>query len=113
MGFTAGQLRRHRVTIQTRSTAPNTVGQRIPTWGSPEERWAEVEDLSGRTFLVGMAASSRARTQVTLRLPVTLAPLTHRIVFGSRVLCPVHLERDPDGVFVRVLCEEDVGNGGG
>lgn len=112
MGFLAGQLRRHRVTIEAKTSSPNGVGQRVPTWSTLEERWAEVEDISGRTFLVGQAASSRARTQVTLRLPVTLEPLKHRILFGSRVLNPVHLERDPDGVFVRVLCEEDVGNGG-
>lgn len=112
MAFLAGHLRRHRVTIEVKASSPNGVGQRVPTWSTLEERWAEVEDISGRTFLVGQAASARARTQVTLRLPLTLTPHTHRIRFGDRILSPVHLERDPDGVFVRVLCDEDKDRGG-
>ena len=112
MGFRAGLLRRHRVTIESRSSSSNEVGQRAPAWAVQEQCWAHVEDLSGRNFLIGMAAASRARTVVTLRLPLTLAPQTHRILFGTRILSPVHVERDPDGVFMRVLCDEAVGVGG-
>lgn len=113
MPLAAGRLI-HRVTIETnRPTARNSVGQPIPDWSGPgEARWARVEDLSGRMLMAAQAAGSRARTMVTLRAPVTLRPLEHRIRFEARgevrYLNPEEVRRDPDGEYVEVMCAEIV-----
>lgn len=110
MPLAAGRLI-HRVTIEAKSSAGRSVvGQPVPAWTDIETRWARVEDLSQRQVFAAQAAGSRARTMVTLRAPVTLTVMGHRLRFESRgetrYLNPEDIRRDVDGEYVEVMCSE-------
>lgn len=112
MALAAGQLR-HRVTILDGSERQRgAVGQATQQWRDREQRWARVDDLSaGLTWKAAMAGS-RARTMVTLREPLEIAPFVNAIRFEergrARVLHVVEVRRRPAADYVEVFCSEVV-----
>lgn len=88
------------------------VGQAPQQWRDREQRWARVEDLSaGLTFKAAMAGS-RAKTMVTLREPLEIAPFLNAIRFEERgrvrTLHVVEVRRRPEADYVEVFCSEIV-----
>lgn len=77
----AGPLR-HRVTVQSSSSAADGFGQPQPTWGSVGEYWANVEPLVGREAERARQVRADATHRVTMRIPVTITT-AHRLVFES------------------------------
>ena len=79
----AGQLR-HRVTIQSRSTTPDTYGQPALTWTDWQDVSASIAPLAGREAITADAVQSSITHRIRLRYLEGLT-VAHRIVFGSRI----------------------------
>lgn len=81
----AGQLR-HRLTIQSRSTAVGTRGQSTEVWADVEKRWGQVESLAGNEAEKARQIVATATAKITMRAPRSYALTTeHRVLFGSQV----------------------------
>ena len=112
----AGQLRR-RVTIQSRATTVDAVGQISQTWttvlsGVP----AHIEPLSGRELIAAAAVQSAITHRVTVRyhrdLAAPVAANARRIVFGDRYFnVQSVLNIDERNRVIEMLTEEGLSNG--
>lgn len=83
----AGDLR-HRVTLQQRSTAADSLGQQLTTWTDLFTVWAEIESLTARELLAAQAVQSEVSHRITVRYraelanPIAVSPL--RVVYKGR-----------------------------
>lgn len=112
----AGQLRR-RVTIQSRATTVDSVGQISQAWttvlsGVP----AHIEPLSGRELIAAAAVQSAITHRVTVRyhrqLASPVAANARRVVFGSRYFnVQAVLNVDERNRVIEMLTEEGLSNG--
>jgi SPP1 family predicted phage head-tail adaptor len=78
----AGTLRRQ-ITIQSRSSTPDTFGQSVRTWSNLVTTWADIEPLSGRELEVARAVQPEVTHQVTIRYRTGLTDVM-RIVYQGR-----------------------------
>ena len=107
----AGKLR-HRIEIQTVTTAQSTSGEETRTWPTAETDddltvvWADVQDLAGRELLLAQQASSEATVRVRLRHLDGITSADCRIVHGDRTLEIVAVIPDGRGRELELLCKE-------
>lgn len=80
----AGKLK-HRISLQSATTAKNTFGEDVQTWATYATVWAEVTPLNGRELLYAQQASSETSYRVSIRYNSSVAP-TNRLVWGSKTL---------------------------
>jgi len=73
----AGQLR-HRLQLQSATTAPDDFGQPIPTWSTYADVWGEVRPLTGRERYTAQQVQSSLSHQVRIRYRGGVAE-THRV----------------------------------
>jgi SPP1 family predicted phage head-tail adaptor len=107
----AGQLR-HLVTVQSRSTTPDTYGEPAQTWSSLyADQPASIEPLSGRELLNAQAIQSDVTHRLRMRY-VSGVETKHRILFGSRVF-DIRAVRNVDerGIELEILCTEGASAG--
>jgi SPP1 family predicted phage head-tail adaptor len=78
----AGTLRRQ-VTIQARSSTPDTFGQSVRTWTNLVTTSADIEPLSGRELEVARAVQAEVTHQVTIRYRTGLTDAM-RVVYQGR-----------------------------
>lgn len=107
----AGMLR-HYVTIQSRSTTPDTYGEPAQTWSTLyADQPASVQPLSGRELINAQAIQSDVTHRVRMRY-VSGVEVKHRILFGSRVL-DIRAVRNVDerGAELEMLCTEGASAG--
>ena len=104
----AGKLR-HRITLQRMDTDENDVGEEVVIWETLATRWAQVETLSGREWLMAQQVAADVTTRVTMQWDSTTRALTvrDRIAHETRTLEINHIG-DPDGTRGRIvaLCKE-------
>ena len=79
-----GRLR-ERVTIQSATETRNAMGETTQTWGTFAERWASVQGISAREFLLSGQQQTEISHRVRLRYVDGLTS-TMRILWRGRVL---------------------------
>lgn len=79
-----GRLR-ERVTVQRASETRNRVGEAVQTWETHAERWASVQGVSAREFLLSGQQQTEISHRVYMRY-VDGLDSTMRIVWRGRVL---------------------------
>lgn len=107
----AGKLR-HFVTVQARSTTPDTYGEPPQSWSNLHANQpASVEPLSGRELINAQAVQSDVTHRVRMRY-VSGIETKHRIMFGSRVL-DIRAVRNVDerNTELEMLCTEGASAG--
>ena len=70
--YQSGKLR-HRITFQSASTTPDTVGGQTQEWTDLATVWGLVEILSGRELLAALAVQSEDTGTITLRYQTRFA----------------------------------------
>jgi SPP1 family predicted phage head-tail adaptor len=104
------------VTVQTRSTGIDSVGQQQTVWSDLFTDYAEIRPMSGREMFAAQAVQSEVSHQITMRYRpewgVGKATASYRIVYDSRVF-DVHavLEQGMRSREVRILASEGLTNG--
>lgn len=79
-----GRLR-ERVTIQNATETRNAMGETTQTWGTFAERWASVQGISAREFLLSGQQQTEISHRVRLRYVDGLTS-TMRVLWRGRVL---------------------------
>ena len=79
-----GRLR-ERVTIQSASEHRNAMGETTQTWSTYAERWASVQGISAREFLLSGQQQTEISHRVRLRYVDGLTS-TMRVLWRGRVL---------------------------
>lgn len=79
-----GRLR-ERVTIQNATENRNAMGETTQTWGTYAERWASVQGISAREFLLSGQQQTEISHRVRLRYVDGLTS-TMRVLWRGRVL---------------------------
>jgi SPP1 family predicted phage head-tail adaptor len=79
----AGKLR-HRVTIQTATSAQDATGYPVKTWGTLATVWAMVLPLQGRELVAAQQAQSESTVHIRTRY-LSGVTTKDRILFGTRV----------------------------
>jgi len=101
---------RHRLTIQTASTASSTgnaYNEPVLTWTNDATVPAEVLTLSGDEAVRAAQVQPDATVQVTMRYRSGLTT-GKRFRFGDRYLYPVGIVPDPRNTKQVVLCKEQL-----
>lgn len=80
----AGRLRT-KITIESKSTSTNSVGEPIITWTSYLNRWAEALEQSGREFQATAQRQADVSNVFRIRYTLGLSPSTHRVKVGTRL----------------------------
>ena len=80
----SGDLR-HRITLQTFTTAPDSYGEPIKTWSDLATVWAAVEPLSGREFFEAQRTNAETTYRVRIRYRADVVP-TLRIAYAGKTL---------------------------
>ena len=107
----AGTLR-HLVTIEQRSTTPDTYGEPAQTWTTLQANQpASIEPLSGRELVNAQAIQADVTHRLRMRY-VAGVHTKHRIVFGARIF-DIKAVRDVDerGIELEMLCTEGASAG--
>ena len=107
----AGQLR-HLVTIEQRSSTPDTYGEPAQTWTTLHANQpASIEPLSGRELITAQAVQSDVTHRLRMRY-VAGVQTKHRILFGSRVF-DIRAVRDVNerNIELEMLCTEGASAG--
>ena len=81
---------RHLITIQRRSAALDSYGQKVNTWETVATTRANIRPVGGREKVSGMEMMAKLTHTIAVRYQAVLIPpleaSTWRILFGSRVL---------------------------
>ena len=103
----AGRLR-HRITIQQVAEAQDTYGEPIKTWSTFAQRWAAINQVTGKENFNASQFAPDATTRVELRYLAGVTPKM-RVKFGTRTFeikaVLNNMERD---VELTLLCLEHV-----
>ena len=111
MGFHAGMLGRHRVTVLDQGPEVRSdVGQPVRAWVDREGRNACVEDLSAHMTYMAAMAGSRATTKVTLSAPLDIRPIVNALRFvyrgRTRILVVVEVRDGASPDYLEAYCTE-------
>ena len=90
----AGKLR-HRVTIQSRTVAADTVGHPVETWATLASVSADILPMGGAEPFHSDQFDARVSHDITIRYRTDVTP-NMRVVWGSKTL-DVEAVMDPDG----------------
>lgn len=110
MTVTAAGTMRHRVTIQSRTTAIGSRGQSTEAWSNIDSRWASVVELSGNESEEVRKIVATATTRIRMRKPLSYTLTTkHRIKFNDETytvgsITPQGEDRDD----IDVICTRNV-----
>ena len=115
MGLRAGTLR-HRITLQQRSTAQDSVGGQSVTWSDVATVWASIEPSGGKELMAAQAMNIGIPSTITMRWqslfsnPKALAAM--RVIYGSR-LFNIHASNNPEerNRVLVLLCSEGLNDG--
>jgi len=101
----AGQLR-HRVTIQSRTTARDAHDDPIATWSTVVKVWASIEPLNARELILAQQVESNVTHKVTIRYRSGVTSAM-RVVFGSRTFeIDSVINTDERNITMVLMCEE-------
>lgn len=101
-----GRLR-ERITIQNASETRNAMGETTQAWGTFAERWASVQGISSREFLLSGQQQTEITHRVRLRYVDGLTS-TMRVLWRGRVLEIASLLEHNNRSEHEMLCTERV-----
>jgi SPP1 family predicted phage head-tail adaptor len=109
----AGQLR-HRITIQSHTSAQDNYGEVDWTWSTGFETWAKISPLRGNQYFNAQQVQANVSHKITLRyqaLPnsTDINADNTRLLFGStaRVYNIVSvINPDERNIYLDLMCEE-------
>jgi SPP1 family predicted phage head-tail adaptor len=100
----AGRLDR-RVILQTRSLASvNAFGEKIPSWSTLAEVWAERRDITGREFFAAGQQHAEASAAFRIRYKAGLTTI-NRIVDGSVTYDVLHIAEIGRREGLEIVCK--------
>jgi hypothetical protein len=107
--FTAGSLR-YRVKIQRPTETRNSVGETVLEWHDYQDRWAAIENLTGRELIANSRQEFTLTHRVVLRgtsvdVPPDMKP-QYRVIWGDRRLEINSVLSVDRGRWVELLCSE-------
>jgi len=106
MALMAGKLR-HRVSIQTESTAVDTYGEPTASWSTDATVWASIEPTSGNEVSIGEGQAGIITHRIFMRYTANATP-KKRLLFGSRVFGIVTvLNHEERNEFMQLQCKEE------
>ena len=106
MALMAGKLR-HRVSIQTESTAVDTYGEPTASWSTDATVWASIEPTSGNEVDIGEGQAGIITHRIFMRYTANATP-KKRLLFGSRVFGIVTvLNHEERNEFMQLECREE------
>lgn len=98
---------RDRVVIQQSSESRNAMGESVLTWHTFGERWAQVEGISAREFLLSGQQQAEVSHRVRLRW-VSGLTTQMRFLWGGRVLEIVSLLEHANRTEHEAICQESL-----
>lgn len=98
---------RERVTIQQASETRNALGESVQAWSTFAERWAQVEGISAREFLLSGQQQAEVSHRVRLRY-VTGLTTQMRFLWRGRVLEIISLLEHANRTEHEAICQESV-----
>jgi SPP1 family predicted phage head-tail adaptor len=102
----AGNLR-HRITIQSATTAQDAYGEPVRLWTTFATLWAAVEPLQGREYFVGQQMQSEVSTRIRVRDYPGITPLM-RVYWDSRYFQIESIITDPTNRReLHLMCREN------
>tara|TARA_R110000751_G_scaffold23055_4_gene64243 strand:- start:1700 stop:2026 length:327 start_codon:yes stop_codon:yes gene_type:complete len=106
MALMAGKLR-HRVSIQTESTAVDTYGEPTASWSTDATVWASIEPTSGNEVSIGEGQAGIITHRIFMRYTANASP-KKRLLFGSRIFGIVTvLNHEERNEFMQLQCKEE------
>jgi len=106
MPLSAGKLR-HRVAIQTESSAVDTYGEPTASWSTDETVWASIEPTSGNEKDIGEGQAGIITHRIFIRYTANATP-KKRLLFGARVFGIVSvLNHEERNEFTQLQCKEE------
>lgn len=106
----AGDLNR-RITIQQRSSTPDSYGQQSGAWTDVVTCWAGIEPLTGRELLAAQAVNTENTHQVKLRYRTGITAAM-RVVYQGRLFNILSvIDPDTAHVALHLLCSEGLTQG--
>lgn len=106
--------KRQRVSLQTLSESQDSFGQKIPSWTTQGNYWAEVKNLSGREAVNAKQVKADTTHQVTMRYIGALFTTpgllpSMRLLYKSRVFNILWVNNvDERNREYQLLCQEYV-----
>jgi SPP1 family predicted phage head-tail adaptor len=101
----AGKLR-HKITIEQRSTTPNSFGEPANTWTTFLTRWASVEPIIGKEFFSSQQVQAEVTTKIRIRNAPGVLPQM-RVIFGSKIYdIQAIMDIEEKGKEVLLMCKE-------
>ena len=106
MALMAGKLR-HRVSIQTESTAVDSYGEPTASWSTDETVWASIEPTGGNEADIGEGQAGIITHRIFMRYTANATP-KKRLLFGSRVFGIVSvLNHEERNEYLVISCKEE------
>ena len=107
----AGRMR-HRVAIQSPSTAVDSFGEQTDSWSTDATVWASIEPLSGREAQVAKQTNPRLSHRVLMRHRTGVTP-RQRLVFGTGGDARTYeiaqvINPDERNISLRIMCVEEL-----
>lgn len=102
----SGELR-ERVTVQVSAESRNNLGETTLTWSDLTSRWASVEGVSAREFLLNGQQDVSITHRVRMRYVDGLTQ-NMRLVWRGRILEPVSLLEHNNRSEHELICSERV-----
>lgn len=106
--YSAGSLR-YRVTVMRPVPGQNSMGENVPTWEPLYERWAGIENLTGRELIANSRQEFSLTHRVVLRgskdAPPDIFP-QYKVVWGDRNLEISTVLSVDRGRWIELLCAE-------
>jgi len=98
---------RHRVTLQVNTPVASTTNQQIASWAEVNTYWAEVKVINGVEAVNADRLRASTTYEVTFRYVGVISPVTHRLVYDSRILNITAVENvDERNRMLKIQCVE-------
>lgn len=110
MTIRTGDLNR-RISIQSRSAALDTFGQRLTTWTDVLVCWAGIDQLVGRELVLGQAVHNEVTHKVTILYRSTVTPQMRVVYWGRNFNIQSVIDPNTAHEFLELMCSEGLNEG--
>jgi SPP1 family predicted phage head-tail adaptor len=101
-------LLRHRIQLQSRTLAANSLGEPIETWSTYATVSARISPLSGRERWAAMQHAAETTHRIEIRAKAGIKA-EDRIIFETRTFrIDAILDKDERGIEMQLLCKEEI-----
>ncbi len=111
-----GKTLRHRIMIQKRSVTRDSWGNQVEEWQDWQTVWANIQRLWGERYYAAKAVGEENTIIFEMRLAPFMDTLIHnvadyRVVYDGIAYTIKRADPLPGEAWVKLTCEESVGNG--